>query len=336
VNSGRLRAPAFVLLGTIFVVVPLVGASAAAPEPSISVSPGESAPGETVVVRLDNWPATTANVSVCGNQANRGSQDCDLRGAQGVGITGSGPTFLSFPLTVPPVGCPCVIRAESPTGDLVRTTTIELAGVPVVPPLPAVGPGAATQLQVKTKVLDEGASWPRSWLAPFGGPVTRTLSITLRNMGTTPLSGMRVVAFVGRDRSSGEPVASAPVSALAPQTAETLEFPVEISAPTWGTYVVYGTVYGLDVPVSFTARTETTPWAWQVMLPLALLVVARILRRRDRARARPRAESAVAPVTLSQSSPDVVSLDEGRYSGSVYDPAQRPEHAESDLAGVRT
>jgi hypothetical protein len=177
---------------------------------------------------------------------------------------------------------------------------------------------------VRSSVKRARQSWPSSWSPLFAGAAQRTLVVTLRNRGATALTGMRIVAFVGRDRGSGEPVASSPVSSLAPNAEETVEFPVELSAPTWGRYVVFGKVYGLARPVSFESHTDTTPWGFQVLLPLALLVVARILRRRERARRRVQEPVELAPaMALSQRSPDVVTLDEGRYGGPVYDPEQR-------------
>jgi hypothetical protein len=338
VSLRALRAPGCALVGALLTLVPLAAARAADAEPSITVTPGDVAPGDTVVVRLDHWPATTANVSVCGNQANRGSEDCDLRGAQGVGVKANGPTLLTFPVTVPPVGCPCVVRAESPTGGLVRTVSIELRGVPVVAPLAPGGPPAADQVVVRSAVRSPRQSWPGSWSPLFAGAAQRTLVVTLRNRGATALTGMRIVAFVGRDRSAGEPVASSAVSSLAPNATETVEFPVELSAPTWGRYVVFGKVYGLARPVSFASHTDTTPWGFQVLLPLALLVVARILRRRERGRRRVQEPVELAPaMALSQRSPDVVTLDEGRYGGPVYDPEQRQREESAtrdDLATV--
>jgi hypothetical protein len=186
--------------------------------------------------------------------------------------------------------------------------------------------------------------------------------VTLRNNGITTVSGLRLVAYLGRDRSSGEPVESRPVAALGPGSSVALEFPVDIAAPAFGDYEVFGRLYGLDRPVPFAATTNVSPWAWEVIIPLVLLVLARVLRRRDRARAEQRARlaaTAEAPVpapattepvptaprtpvsvTLYERSPDVVSLDEGRSAAPAYDPHRRREAVvadeRGDLAGVAT
>lgn len=371
-----IRGSALALAGAVLFVLPVAHASAAAPEPAIHVEPGGAAPGQTVTVRLDDWPAPTATVSVCGNSANRGSQDCEQRGAQGVAVAARGSTFVSFAVTTPPVGCPCVVRAESATPGLVRTTTIELDGVPVVAPILATGPARSSDLQVSTEVVGGDDSWPASWAGAFGGPAGRRLRLRLTNTGVATISGMSVAASVGRDDTTGRPIASRKAAALAPHTTETVEVPFRLDAPAWGDYQVFGHVYGLDRPVSFVTSTHSSPWAWEVVLPLALLLVAQVIRRRDRAHVRvmassapirvvpavvpaaepaptapirlPVAPAASAPVPLaaervidltplSERSPDVVVLDEGRSQVPAYDPHERPEPTvapESDLASV--
>jgi hypothetical protein len=121
-----------------------------------------------------------------------------------------------------------------------------------------------------------------------------------------------------------------------------MELPVDIPAPTWGRYVVFGNVYGLDRPVVFQAETRTSPWGYEVLVPLALLVLAQVLRRRERVRrldAEQLAMTRARTPPLVQSSPLVVMLDERRSSEPVYDQPPRPEPrsaAANDVVTVST
>jgi hypothetical protein len=218
-----------------------------------------------------------------------------------VPVTVGAPTFARLLLTVPPVPCPCVVRVESPTSTIVRTTTVELAGVPVQPVSPPLGPAKASNLKVSSTVVGAADSWPASWSGAFGGRANRRLRVVLTNNGAVPITGVSVTAYVGRDRSSGHPVASRHAGALAPHASETIEMPFALGAPAWGEYQVFGHVYGLDRPASFATTTESSPWAWQIVIPLVLLLVARWLRRRERLRSR----SAVAVVHPAMSIPTV-------------------------------
>ena len=66
----------------------------------------------------------------------------------------------------------------------------------------------------------------------------------------------------------------------------TVRIPFTVSAPFYGDYTVAGTVYGLPTATDFHADLDNDPWAAELLLPIALLVIAEILRLRDqRARA---------------------------------------------------
>jgi hypothetical protein len=310
------------LLGVLVVFMLATPASA---QPMVTLTPGAAAPLSYVYVQLDGWPAGTATISTCGNSGLRGSPDCDLVGSETTAVPKRGSTTVQFFVRQPPVLCPCVVRVSTATSDLVRMVPINLIGVPngaEIPPNPAKPTSA--DLLVSAKVRDRDRQWPGSWAPAFGGPTRRVLALSLHNRGAKTLTHLRVVGSVGKGSSSGEPLPMRIVGSLAPGATKTITVPVDIAAPVWGRYAVKGRVYGADAAVPFSTSTSNDPWALELLIPVALLVVAQIARRRERAeRGR---ESSVqvpgeaAPELFEGSSLPVGEVDEPRSQWSPYDP----------------
>ncbi len=315
---GGSVATATAALLLVVVVGPAWGA-----DPTLRPGTDVATPGDTVVVRLEGWPAGPVDVTVCGNAARRGSEDCALVGGQAVAVRPTGVTSLDLPITTPPVPCPCVLRASTAGSDVVLTVPIDLRGVPTGTELPPDPSGSRGEnLTVHATLQAAAQHGPASWAPVFAGPVRRTLLVTLENRGTAALTNLRVVGTVGRGASSGEPIPVRRVARLEPGKRRTVSLPVRISAPAWGDYVVAGRVYGSDEAVAFRVKTTNDAWGLALLLPLALLVMAHALRRRERA-SRLREEQAAALAwssSLEGSSPDVGAADEGRSPSHVYDP----------------
>jgi hypothetical protein len=266
--------------------VPALAARGADDQGSAVVSQQAGALGDVVAVTLDGWRASVATVSVCGNSARRGSRDCDLIAAEDVKLSPMEPSTVELRLTRPPVGCPCVIRVSDAGEDTVRTVPIALDGVPLEPQ-PLIDPASARDvLRVSARLLDRGAPWPEAWLPAFAGVARRTLLLTMENRGGETITGIRVNVVVGRSRNRGTPVASRRVAPLAAGEHRAIRIPVELDAPAWGDYVVYGTVSGASASRPFATTTTSDPWALELMLPLLLLAAAQFARRRARARRR--------------------------------------------------
>jgi hypothetical protein len=118
----------------------------------------------------------------------------------------------------------------------------------------------------------------------------------MTNTGPTPLSDITVTAAVGRDSQSGDPLQPPNVDPLSAGQTRRLELPVRLSAPSFGRYVVFGTVYGTGASVSFTASTRTTPWA--LFLIVIILVVDVVAVTTVRARRRRQEAPYVTPAPL--------------------------------------
>ncbi|MGZ4757921.1 MAG: hypothetical protein ACXV95_02560, partial [Acidimicrobiales bacterium] len=300
---GLALAP--IAAGLVAVAVALApGASAAARapaahhdapvSPTVVVSATGVPTGAMVTVALAGWPAGVVTISVCGDEARRGSVDCDQIGSRGVGIPPSGAASARLVVS-PPVGCPCVVRVSTPSSELVRTVPIDVSGVarlsdaelgPVL--LPAV---AASPLEVEARL--EAPSGGSSLVAAFGGPVDRQLVLTVRNVGPVPVAGVSISGAVGRHPGEGEPVTMPPLGTLGPGEERTVSVAVTIPAFAVGHHVVSGRVDSMGGAARFAIASDVEPWGLlaAVALVLSFLVVLRV-RSRSRRRARRRDEEA--------------------------------------------
>ena len=267
-------------------LVPASGARAAQPkgEVGVTVAPAVATPGERVLVTLEGWPETAVSVMVCGNAARRGSQDCDLIGADAVRVHEGG-ARVDLVVTVPPVGCPCVVRVATPSNDVIRTAALIVEGVPGATDLAPATAGSTDALTLDAVVIEPDASVGEQLVSAFAGPTARTLRLRLTNNSGAPLSGLRLVVTVGRSADGGETVDAPPLPEVPATSTRVVRVPIELAAPAWGDYTVVGSVYGVPAPVRFEAPTTNDAWGWFLAIPIALVILARILRRRERARA---------------------------------------------------
>src|SRR5205823_1486957 len=126
------------------------------------------------------------------------------------------------------------------------------------------------------------------------GPSQQVLVLTMKNTTDATITGLRVVGAVGHSKSDE----AEPVGALVPdvpaRSTSTARIPFTLAAPVYGDYVVRGSIYGPALPIRFSAGTSSEPWALELGLPLALLLIAQVLRARDRLRRRALAEQEAA------------------------------------------
>ena len=280
-RTRRILAGALVLLPGVGGMAAWSVASAhAAAAPLLQLSTDTATPGDEIVVRFEGLEGAVATVATCGNGAGRGSPDCDLLGAQSVKVARGEPTLLDFAVTLPPVGCPCVVRAATASDRQVVTAPIALAGVPDGGPIVEAGAAMRSSMHVSAEVEARHQPWPASWASAFGGSAARALVVTVDNRGADARA-VRVTAVAGRNRHSGEPLASRRVT-VAADTRREVTVPFELPAPAWSDYVVYGDVSSGNEAVSFSAGADNDPWALELLLPIGLLLVAQVIRWRRR------------------------------------------------------
>jgi len=295
------------------------------PNASIDVSSQQVAIGDVILVTPSGWPDGPVTMSVCGNDGRRGSADCDLLGSQAVRVNAGTAQTFELRITRPPVPCPCVVRVSSTADQIVRSIPVVVAGVATAP---TVGDASTTPkvLQVSAR-LDEARGFGANVASAFAGPSKRRVLVTVRNAGTAAVDAVTVSAVVGRDSSSGTPVGSRVIAQLPPGARETVDFSVTIGAPAFGDYVVFGDVSTPSTTSEYSVSTSSDPWALWLLVPICLFVAARVLRRREKARA----TATVAPLVVGPNlarhrphcSPDVGVRDGLRCPSAPYAPDGR-------------
>lgn len=256
-------------------------------QPSLAVSPSEVKLGERALVRLEGWASAAITLSICGNLGLRGAPDCDLAGAQGIGLSRSGPTLAEVTATAPPTTCPCVVRAASSTSSEIQTAPLGIDGVPVGP---VVRPGPpAPLLAVSATVSQVPQGFGGALRSLLGGRSPHRVTITLRNTSTITLSKVSLGLAVGRAAAGAQPVPVPLVDPLRPGEARTYEVPATIAAPARGRYLWDVTVDGAGSRVGAQVASTAAPWLLYLLLVVLVLdVAAYVLVKRRRRRTVPR------------------------------------------------
>ena len=246
-------------------------AGAASPRPTFVVAPASGGVGDVVQTTFDHWPAGLATIAVCGNGAPGSTAGCDLRSAYTVNVPAGGFALAWVVLLQPPAPCPCVVRVWTSDGSVTRNAPVDIAGVPVAPapPVPATST-SADGISVDVRVHDRSSAWS----AAVGLPLSAELEVTVRNSGQSATPALHLGGGVGRSRGGGDPFPTRTIGPIAPGTARMLRIPVDISGPSWGNYVVYGTLFGLDRQLQFERKTSGDPWALELAIPVLILLYA--------------------------------------------------------------
>lgn len=239
--------------------------------PVISLSRTNVTSGDRMMVTLEGFSAPVVTLSVCGNEARRGSGDCNMVMSKGVRIQSAiNPTITPFGVSVPPVGCPCIVRASSLNGDEIAVAPITLTGhpdTPVIDPPKVDGPFLVAA--VTAEPAPNGAvGWFRSNL---GGPFRYRVTVTVKNLSTEPLHQPKLSGSVSRNTNEN----LADLNLLDPgeigvgQTwKETVS--VVVPAPSFGTLTWGIAVSGVGPTVSATSSTRQSPI---LLLVMAMLLV---------------------------------------------------------------
>ncbi|MFD9465450.1 hypothetical protein [Streptomyces sp. NPDC060027] len=266
--------------------LPATPARADTPRPSIGVGTTRLTPGRPVTVTGTDWPSgATVQAEVCGARALRGSADCDTLRAAVALVAADGTFRVALVAGVPPSRCPCVIRVTARPGTSGAQVDVDLDGQREAT-LPSLDPAPRVDV-IRTHI--SGSPGPAEL---FGASPHRTLTVTVRNPGTTALGRAPLIVAWGTGGTADIPV-SAPLTTDLPAGA-TRTYRVRVTLPVaaFGRYSVGGT-YG---PTKFSSATDVYPWGLITTAGLSalLLVYAIGVAARRRFREGP-AEAAVPP-----------------------------------------
>lgn len=256
--------------------------------------------GDHVVVTIAGFTSSLVTISVCGNNATRGSADCNMTASEGIKLNSDGTSTLAdMPVADPPVSCPCVIRVSSQTYDEVAVAPITLLGHPVEPVVGGPSPDdPLVAVSLSASATSRGVlGWIRSSL---GGSVMYRVTVTVKNLTTDTLSHVAASGSVGRSANdSGAAIALADPGEIGPGQTRQQIVSAKLSAPSIGAMKWRVVVSGAGPSVIATVSTQHRPVLLLVLLIMLVLdlggfVLRRLVRRR--ADSRPSNKDAAAGV----------------------------------------
>lgn len=238
--------------------------------PSVTLDRDEVRAGEHIVVSISGFGATAVTISICGNEARRGSGDCNMTASEGVRLDDGDPTLADMPIAPPPTDCPCVVRVSTRTGDEVAITPFTLTDHPIGPVVDGVMLDDPLAVSISARPNSDGLI--DSLRPSLGGPTTYSVTVTVKNRSTVPLTSVRV--FGSARRGSDDDLATLELSepgVIEPgQTWQETVIAV-IPAPSFGDVEWRASASGVGTGVASTSTTQHQPLLLLVML---LLLVA--------------------------------------------------------------
>lgn len=266
--------------------------------PAVVLDKTSAEPDEYVVLTITGFISDRVLIEFCGNEARRGSADCNLSKGEGLRLDrgADGATIHRVPVSEPPADCPCIVRLTSrDTGEL-AVAPIEITGHPVgdlVDP-PVVGPLVTATVSAKESP-DGMMSFMRGAL---GGPARFEVTVTVTNTSTYTLKSARASTTFrrGPDDSWRSVEIDGPGIVIPGQTWSQSAY-VTVPAPSFGEIEWQVVVNGAGPNV--TASSTTTHRPVLLIIAVLLLVVLiglllmRVLMRRHRAKPADEADEAV-------------------------------------------
>jgi hypothetical protein len=291
--NGKVRIPAALVL----VLVLLTGAvsAAAAEAPSVRLSKSQAGTGGSITVTGSGWrPRALLMLLICGQSVpsrgvTGGTNSCANADGRAVTTDAEGRFRRKLPVAEPPVPCPCVVHVATATGPKAEADAAFQVAGHAMEPLPAEPAGG--RLSVLTDTRLEGSDGLLTW---FGSPPSRTLVLTVGNVGTSAVKNP--VFRVGTSHGVFAPQWQEQRwrGTIQPGRKARIELPVELAAGAHGDYTVSLT-YGGKVLAEQTWGVGR-PWGVTLFWVLTCLVVPAAVFRAgmavvDRARPRPAAHS---------------------------------------------
>ncbi|MET8024528.1 hypothetical protein [Streptomyces avermitilis] len=221
-------------------LLPWAGATAsAADKPSVKLSTSQAGSGGSITVTGSGWrPKALLMVLICGQSVPSrgvigGTNSCANADGRAVTTDAKGAFRRKLPVAEPPKPCPCVVHVATVTGEKADADAVfQVAGHPVRA-LPK--EDTSGRLSVLTDTRLDGSSGLLTW---FGAPPSRTLVLTVGNVGTSPVKNP--VFRVGTSHGVFAPQWEEQPwrGTVAPGGKARIKLPVELPAGAHGDYTI--------------------------------------------------------------------------------------------------
>jgi hypothetical protein len=266
--------------------------------PAVALDKTSADIGDYVVVTITGFEADRVLIEFCGNEARRGSVDCNISQGEGLRLDrgADGATIHRLPVSEPPADCPCVVRLTSRETGEFAIAPIVITGHPVgalVDP-PTVGPLVSATVSAK-----ESPGGVTALLrAALGGPVRYEVTVTVTNISTYTLKSVRASTTFRRGADdSWRSVEIEDPGVVTPGQTWSQSAYVTVPAPSFGDVDWQVVVNGAGPNVSASSSTTHRPVlliiAVLLLVVLIGLLLMRVLMRRHRAKPADEADEAV-------------------------------------------
>lgn len=254
--------------------------------PSITPDPSTVSVGDQISFTVAGFDGPDFVVSVCGNEARRGSTDCDMVGSKALPVDRENDfvTVNAMQVGAPPAPCPCVLRAASSANDEVAVAPIELLGHPVAPVVDGGAVRDPLVVIVDAQPAPQGVA--DSFRATLGGPARYAVTVTVRNRSVISASDVTLSMSGGRSDDDFRVIIDAENPGVIP-AGQTWQQTVEavVPYPSFGTFQWRATASGAGVPVTASTTTSSKPTllialAMFLVIDLFLLLIRFTIRRR--------------------------------------------------------
>ena len=256
--------------------------------PTIVLDRFEAAPGDRLALELAGFNGVPVTISICGNEARRGSVDCDMTASLVRETPVEGAVGTDLTVTAPPTPCPCIIRASSQDNLQVAVAPLVIIGHPVADVVG--GAAAAEVLGVGITANPAPAGFGDTIRSSLGGPTTYEVTIRVTNRATFDVPAVAVSSTYTRHWSGDtRNIDVDDPGTLSPGESWITTVQVDVPSLTFGDVEWRATVSGQGPSVTATDTTSSRPillYLLMAILAIDLLIlawrlIARVRRRED-------------------------------------------------------
>lgn len=243
-------------------------------------------PGEAVIATMNGLDGESVTLTVCGNLARRGSQDCANSSSVGDELVRGGPSYTQIVVQSPPVPCPCIVRAIANGTRDFAVAPLTIVGHPVGPVVSSPDDPLVEVTIEPRRVVGGVIATLRSAL---GGGTRYAVTVTVRNITNERLDDVVVRGAAVNDLTDAlSNIPELRPGPIEPGASWSSTEVVELAAPVVGTYRWIATATGAGPGVEAEREVSDVPWLLYALLPILVLdivvMVARLVVRRSRRR----------------------------------------------------